>query len=157
MTPDKAAVAAVRPDIVKPLEWSKSEPLGLFWRAECAGRSYEVHDDEVAEYKKQQCQADHTARILSALDPAFLARIEALEAENAELRESLRKMHRRAQLGEAATQSFRDRLKITLDLYRANLRPERGYRRFYLFHLLHSFMRKTDRCVSRTLGGPDAG
>ena len=52
---------------IKQLPWHK-EPHGLFWRAECAGMTYEVFDDEVAEYKKKQCQFDFETRIRDALE-----------------------------------------------------------------------------------------
>lgn len=50
------------------LPWHK-EPNGDFWRAEVIGRVYEVHDDEMADYKKRQCQYDFEARIRSVLTP----------------------------------------------------------------------------------------
>lgn len=119
MTPDKAAVAAVRPDIVKPLEWDKDvetwvdrkdrdnpieRPAGTFWtaiarplattyqilfaqdeRTENANTLYGLYighlvgEFDTLEAAQAAAQADYSARILSALDPAFLARIEALE------------------------------------------------------------------------------
>lgn len=50
------------------LPWHK-EPNGDFWRAEVIGHVYEVHDDEMADYKKRQCQYDFEARIRSVLAP----------------------------------------------------------------------------------------
>lgn len=50
------------------LPWHK-EPNGDFWRAEVIGHVYEVHDDEMADYKKRQCQYDFEARIRSVLTP----------------------------------------------------------------------------------------
>jgi len=48
------------------LPWHK-EPDGDFWRAEVIGHVYEVHDDEMADYKKRQCQYDFEAGIRSAI------------------------------------------------------------------------------------------
>ncbi len=49
------------------LPWHK-EPDRDFWRAEVIGHVYEVHDDELADYKKRQCQYDFEARIRSAIE-----------------------------------------------------------------------------------------
>jgi len=57
-----APVAA--PVQVKALEWKLVHDC---WLAECIGHAYEVHNDEIAEYKKRQCQFDFEARIRSAL------------------------------------------------------------------------------------------
>ena len=53
------------PAIIR-LPWHK-EPDGDFWRAEVIGHVYEVHDDDLADYKKRQCQYDFEARIRSVL------------------------------------------------------------------------------------------
>lgn len=58
-------VVGSEPAIIR-LPWHK-EPDGDFWRAEVIGHVYEVHDDDLADYKKRQCQYDFEARIRSVL------------------------------------------------------------------------------------------
>lgn len=101
MTTDKALAA-----IVKPLEWKRTgivqdDPVEHF-SAEVCGQYYEiwstihesrwcapdmVYGERVGslDEAKSAAQANYAASILSALDPAFLARVEKLEAENTTL------------------------------------------------------------------------
>lgn len=64
--PSTSSLVLVGEPVIIRLPWHK-EPHGDFWRAEVIGHVYEVHDDEMADYKKRQCQYDFEARIRSAL------------------------------------------------------------------------------------------
>jgi len=93
MTPDSAAVAAIGRDVVVGLEWRQNKAtslgleyhvwwyeLGKCWLAASFTRGVGGHHTSEGE-AKAAAQADYATRILSALDPAFIARIEALEVE----------------------------------------------------------------------------
>ena len=54
---------------IKALLWTSTHD-GDWLRAESLGLVYEIRNDEVADYKKAQCQSDFEARIRSALVPA---------------------------------------------------------------------------------------
>jgi hypothetical protein len=94
-----AALAAIQPEMVKPLEWrelyadQRAFPKTWHGSSRVFGTIYpitQMHPSDGffavgAKYASLEnaqgaCQSNFAARILSALSPAFLARIEALEA-----------------------------------------------------------------------------
>ena len=103
---DKAS--AIRPDMVKPLRWSKTfeDQYEESWSASGLGGEYVVRKifkplsiwfyhaaTEKAfltvEEAKAHAQSHFSAAVLSVVSPAFIERIAALEAEIAGLRKSL--------------------------------------------------------------------
>lgn len=101
---DKAALAAIRPDMVRELAWKVFCSTSGNSSASAFGDEYVIqHEDDVwALYLPNEdvskaiygtlsdaraaAQADYASRIISALDPAFIERIGALERENARLK-----------------------------------------------------------------------